>query len=339
MKYNETLICCAVMSTEQHVLQEQRDAVSALDGLALNGVIPEDVVVLVVEDDEFQRATLIALFASANKTNESIQFDVHICESASAALEMLQSPECPETVDLILLDVFYKANEKSGCQLLPELRTMAGARCAIVMLSAHQEFALVRECMQQGANAYLMKPIRAQEVRHLWQYAFRITHGDEGGAVSGRGQRDCARTPRATPFPELGGSRACDPGPRAPGTCQLNVGPRPRNGLEPMSPRSNVAGPRSGGQRALSAQASSQASSQASAQASAQWSAQASTQAPSPRPSRPALYGSNASPTGAGGNPVHSRCRQSTNRGNNTLKPLHLTDPDDDSVQAGCAQQ
>jgi len=129
--------------------------------------------VLVVEDDFFQRGTLQQLFDRANRANEgSIYFEVRLLESTAEALSFLRS-EGTARLDLVLLDVVFPGEEMSGSDLLPHIREAAGERTAIVMLSSLLEPTLVEDCIRGGADAYLPKPIRAEEVGLLWQHCVK----------------------------------------------------------------------------------------------------------------------------------------------------------------------
>lgn len=310
-------------------------ALAFVDELASTSTQPREMVisVLVVEDDEFQRANLDVMFESANKTNKAVHFIVTIVDSASAALQLLQQTK--PRVDLVLLDVYLAPGERNGLEMLPDVREAVGPRCAIVMLSAHQEFELVHECMAVGADAYLMKPIRHDEVKHLWQYCFRRNKTSDAGSASttpshtprggsaasiGHGRRAAdhryhttAASPRGMP---LG---ACDPGPRALGVCRLVAGPRPdathsQRGAPSPLPSSRGSGSAGPGGRTGTPGSDGRVS--------------------SPRAAA-------MSPTGAGGQHVHSRCRIPGHSAN-ILKPMHPTTRQpagEDVLEPGCEHQ
>ena len=154
-------------------------ALDAVAELALNrpantasGPSQMNLSVLVVEDDHFQRLTLRQMFDRANVTNRgSVHFDVRLLESTSEALQFLRSEA--SSLDLVILDVVFPGEEMSGRDILPHIREAAGDKTAIVMLSAYSQPRLVEECIYAGADAYLPKPIRAEEVGLLWQHCLK----------------------------------------------------------------------------------------------------------------------------------------------------------------------
>ena len=205
-------------------------AVEMLSELQRGSTHVMEINVLMVEDDEFQRTVLTQLFERANADNAGqVKFQVMLMESAAAALEHLKIVASPRKCDLLLLDVYFPG-QQSGEALLPEFRKALGERTAIVMLSAHQENNLVKSCLTSGADAFLVKPVQAEQVRVLWQYCLK------------RGIRSAAPAPPRSNI---------DPGPRSPGCCNLVSGPRPgpiaslggSSSASSRSPRASVASP------------------------------------------------------------------------------------------------
>lgn len=63
--------------------------------------------------------------------------------------------------DLIITDV--RMPRMDGIEMLTELRER-GSRVHVIVLTAYSEFAYVRGALQQGADDYLLKPFRDQEL-------------------------------------------------------------------------------------------------------------------------------------------------------------------------------
>ena len=310
-----------------------------------------DITVLICEDDAFQRETLRGLFESANAAEKRVRFFVTIVESPSAALALLRS-EAPPRIDLVLLDIDFGPTESSGQEMLPALRAALPPMASIVMLSVHQGFSLVHDCMSSGADAYLMKPIRAEEVRSLWQHCFRRQGAVRQDASRQANNPRALASPRGALVPPPGGrlghttslplhrdlpaaspvaapshpaswAGACDPGPRAPGCCRLVTGPRPGSVGSNSGGGSSLASPRVARLPA--------------------WGAGTSYASNSPRdgpshnrPSTPSFQ----SPSQA--SPAYSRCRRPGNTANH-LRPIHIS-PNDrgeetSAIETGCAQQ
>ena len=116
-------------------------------------------------------------------------------ETAAEALEEARA-NSERHFHLILLDMILP--DRSGCEILPQLRAAVGDDVAIVMASsdshvctprpqaqsrdalAHAppvqfsrglaQISLVQLCVRRGADAFLVKPLASEEVQHIWQF-------------------------------------------------------------------------------------------------------------------------------------------------------------------------
>ena len=121
--------------------------------------------ILLVEDDEQQLHLIKTYFDRANeKEEEAVTFIVSCASSAEEAMAAIKS----ETFDLILLDMLLP--DLNGYDLLPALRDRVGSDCAIVMCSVDSQMSLVQLCVRRGADAFLIKPIGFDQIRHIWQF-------------------------------------------------------------------------------------------------------------------------------------------------------------------------
>ena len=92
--------------------------------------------VLVIEDDEGQCQLLDLLFQQANEKNVGVlTFDVHFVGTAAEAIATVSADGAH--YHLILLDLVLP--DKSGHELLPELRAHVGPEVAIVIATAHSQ--------------------------------------------------------------------------------------------------------------------------------------------------------------------------------------------------------
>ena len=115
------------------------------------------------------------LFAEANRKNDgAVEFDLTVVGSAAEAMALLAAPGT-ERFDLILLDMMLP--DTTGDELLPDLRSMVGEDVTIVMASAHSHTSLVQLCVRRGADAFLVKPLGSEEVRHIWQFVKELPDG------------------------------------------------------------------------------------------------------------------------------------------------------------------
>ncbi len=82
------------------------------------------------------------------------------CEEADSAEQTLDKLRT-EQADLVILDV--KMPGKSGVELLPEIKS-GFPDTSIIMATAVTEASIAIECMKQGADDYLCKPFKLQDV-------------------------------------------------------------------------------------------------------------------------------------------------------------------------------
>lgn len=76
-------------------------------------------------------------------------------------------------INLVLSDVMMEG--MSGYDLLLNIRKIRKSM-TVVLISAYESIDLVESCIQSGADAYLIKPLRMHELRNIWQYAWRRKH-------------------------------------------------------------------------------------------------------------------------------------------------------------------
>jgi len=129
--------------------------------------------VLCIEDDTLQQEVIEHLFELANRKNSgSITYDVKMVSSGEEALEALFPPN-NLSPDLVFVDVLMEG--VSGDELLVKLRRILPRKVAIVMASAMSHVQLVKKCVDNGADGYLVKPLHENTVQHAWQYCYRKT--------------------------------------------------------------------------------------------------------------------------------------------------------------------
>lgn len=158
-----------------------------------------------------QRETILALFQKANEANEgAVTFEVEAVSNAKAAIERLERDE-DKLFHIILLDILLP--DLNGYEVLPTLRTLVGEDVAIVMASAHSHISLVQLCVRRGADAFLVKPLNSEEVRHIWQFIKELPGGFFQEFVGSRSP--CSRSEQRR--------RASREGPSEPGTSTTSM--------------------------------------------------------------------------------------------------------------------
>ncbi|KAJ8632460.1 hypothetical protein MRB53_025796 [Persea americana] len=119
--------------------------------------------VLLVEGDDSTRQIVAALLKKCN-------FKVTTVSDGLKAWELLK--EKPHSIDLILTEV--QLPSISGFCLLTMI--MGHEKCKnipVIMMSSHDSVSIVFKCMMRGAADFLVKPVRKNELRNLWQHVWR----------------------------------------------------------------------------------------------------------------------------------------------------------------------
>ncbi|KAF3541888.1 hypothetical protein F2Q69_00025143 [Brassica cretica] len=119
--------------------------------------------VLLVEADDSTRQIVSALLRKCS-------YRVAAVADGLKAWEMLKGK--PESVDLILTEVDLPSI--SGYALLTLI--MENDTCKnipVIMMSTQDSVNTVYKCMLKGAADYLVKPLRRNELRNLWQHVWR----------------------------------------------------------------------------------------------------------------------------------------------------------------------
>lgn len=129
--------------------------------------------VLLVEADDSTRQLITALLRKCN-------YKVAAVSDGLKAWEVLKGR--PHNIDLILTEV--ELPSVSGFALL----TLIGEHevcknIPVIMMSAHDSVSTVYKCMLRGAADFLVKPVRKNELKNLWQHVWRrqaSTSGTDG---------------------------------------------------------------------------------------------------------------------------------------------------------------
>ncbi|HET9620514.1 MAG TPA: response regulator [Kofleriaceae bacterium] len=104
---------------------------------------------LVVDDEPFVRLSLVALYPCGV---EGFDFAAEAADGGAALAVLAARPE----IDIVLLDLSMPVMD--GIEVLRRLRAEPPARSiAVIVLSAHDDYHLVREAFKLGAVDYLLK--------------------------------------------------------------------------------------------------------------------------------------------------------------------------------------
>ncbi|KAK8503857.1 hypothetical protein V6N13_021639 [Hibiscus sabdariffa] len=128
--------------------------------------------VLLVEADDSTRQIVAALLRKCN-------YSVSAVPDGLKAWEILKTK--PHSIDLILTEVDLPSI--SGFALLTLIMEHEICKSIpVIMMSSQDSISMVYKCMLRGAADYLVKPIRRNELRNLWQHVWRRQSSIAGGS-------------------------------------------------------------------------------------------------------------------------------------------------------------
>ncbi|XP_024024238.1 two-component response regulator-like APRR7 isoform X2 [Morus notabilis] len=132
--------------------------------------------VLLVENDDSTRHVVTALLRNCS-------YEVIEATNGLQAWKILE--DLTNHVDLILTEVVMPC--LSGIALLWKIMSHKTRKnVPVIMMSSHDSMGLVFKCLSKGAVDFLVKPIRKNELKNLWQHVWRRCHSSSGsGSESG----------------------------------------------------------------------------------------------------------------------------------------------------------
>ncbi|TVU10154.1 hypothetical protein EJB05_43665 [Eragrostis curvula] len=129
--------------------------------------------VLLAEGDDSTRHVISALLRKCG-------YRVASASDGMKAWEILK--EKSFNIDLVLTEV--ELPSMSGFLLLSTIMEHdASKNIPVIMMSSHDSVSMVFKCMLKGAADFLVKPIRKNELRNLWQHVWRKQLANSGPDV------------------------------------------------------------------------------------------------------------------------------------------------------------
>lgn len=134
------------------------------DGECLNSVMPKMVLsVLLVEADDCTRQIIAALLRKCGHKVAAVPDGLKAWETLK---------EKPHNIDLVLTEV--ELPSISGYSLLTLIVEHDLCKnIPVIMMSSKDSISTVLKCMVKGASDFLIKPVRKNELRNLWQHVWR----------------------------------------------------------------------------------------------------------------------------------------------------------------------
>ncbi|XP_022962991.1 two-component response regulator-like APRR7 isoform X2 [Cucurbita moschata] len=132
--------------------------------------------VLLVENDDSTRHLVTALLRNCS-------YEVIAAANGLHAWKVLE--DLTNHIDLVLTEVVMPC--LSGIGLLCKIMSHKTRKnIPVIMMSSHDSMGLVFKCLSKGAVDFLVKPIRKNELKNLWQHVWRRCHSSSGsGSESG----------------------------------------------------------------------------------------------------------------------------------------------------------
>ena len=129
-----------------------------------SGVRPQELSVLVVDDEELARGYARSVLAEAGIAAD-------ICGSGREALEMIRLRHARGVAyNVILMDL--RMPEQDGVEVTRRIRELMGDEAAVVILTAYDWSDVEKEAIEAGVDAFMAKPLTASGVLYEVQQAF-----------------------------------------------------------------------------------------------------------------------------------------------------------------------
>ncbi|KAK6234086.1 hypothetical protein QUC31_006492 [Theobroma cacao] len=122
--------------------------------------------VLLVENDDSTRHVVCALLRNCG-------FEVTAVSNGLQAWKILE--DLTNHIDLVLTEVVMPCLSGIGllCKIMSHKTRM---NIPVIMMSSHDSMSTVFRCLSKGAVDFLVKPIRKNELKNLWQHVWRKCH-------------------------------------------------------------------------------------------------------------------------------------------------------------------
>ncbi|KAL8172534.1 hypothetical protein V2J09_024338 [Rumex salicifolius] len=137
--------------------------------------------ILLVEADDSTRQIIAALLRKCN-------YKVAAIPDGLKAWEILKQKH--SNIDLILTEVDLPSI--SGYALLTLIMEHDSCKnIPVIMMSSSDSISMVFKCMLKGAADFLIKPVRRNELKNLWQHVWRRISANNASGVQNLHGRDC----------------------------------------------------------------------------------------------------------------------------------------------------
>uniref|UniRef100_A0A0D6R118 Response regulatory domain-containing protein n=1 Tax=Araucaria cunninghamii TaxID=56994 RepID=A0A0D6R118_ARACU len=148
--------------------------------------------VLLVENDDSTRQVVSALLRNCS-------YEVTAVANGQQAWKLLEDPS--NHFDLVLTEVVMPC--LSGIGLLCKIMSHQPCKnIPVIMMSSHDSMGIVFKCLSKGAVDFLVKPVRKNELKNLWQHVWRRCHSSSGSGSETGSQTKRFITPNSDAEPD-----------------------------------------------------------------------------------------------------------------------------------------
>ncbi|CAK8571537.1 unnamed protein product [Lathyrus sativus] len=153
--------------------------------------------VLLVEYDDCTRHIVTALLRNCS-------YEVIEAANGLQAWKILE--DLTNHIDIVLTEVAMPG--LSGIALLYKIMGHTTRKnVPVIMMSSHDSMGLVFKCLSKGAVDFLVKPVRKNELKNLWQHVWRRCHSSSGsGSESGTQTQKSVKSKSLEKFDNNSGS-------------------------------------------------------------------------------------------------------------------------------------
>ncbi|XP_037425278.1 two-component response regulator-like PRR73 [Triticum dicoccoides] len=178
--------------------------------------------VLLVENDDCTRHVVRALLRKCG-------YEVIAAENGLHAWHYLEDVQ--NRIDLVLTEVAMPC--LSGIGLLSKITSHSICKgIPVIMMSKNDSMSTVFKCLSKGAVDFLVKPIRKNELKTLWQHIWRRCHSSSG-SESGIHTQKCSKPKAGDEYENnSGGSHDDDDDDDDDADDDFSVGPNARDGSD-----------------------------------------------------------------------------------------------------------
>ncbi|OAY68856.1 Two-component response regulator-like PRR73 [Ananas comosus] len=153
--------------------------------------------ILLVENDDSTRHVVSALLRICG-------YEVSAAANGLQAWKILE--DLANHVDLVLTEVVMPY--LSGIGLLSKIMSHKTCRnIPVIMMSSNDSMGIVFKCLSKGAVDFLVKPVRKNELKNLWQHVWRRCHSSSG---SGSGSESGNQTQSSSEQQSANNADYCD---------------------------------------------------------------------------------------------------------------------------------